>query len=193
MKSADFLKQLESALSGMPADERKEILRDQEEYIRDAVAHGRNEEEVVASLGSPSAFASSLSVESKIQNAESEKTLRGQVGGIIGAVVAVLALAPLNLIFVLGPFIALCACDFAFWVVAIVGFFVSLLGLALWGLSLFVTSVGFATHAASFFLVVGSVGASVLGLFVMALITRYLVKGTATYLRWNLNFIKGRA
>ena len=104
MKKEEFLKQLDLSLVGISLHERQDILRDQEEYIREAVSAGRNEESVIASLGSPKELATNLSVDTKIQKAVKTDAFGKQIQNTFSAVLAILALAPLNLIFVLGPF-----------------------------------------------------------------------------------------
>lgn len=52
MTTEIFLNDLPKALSQLPSYEVEEILRDQREYITDATSAGRNEEEVIHSLGS---------------------------------------------------------------------------------------------------------------------------------------------
>jgi uncharacterized membrane protein len=193
MKGEQFLQELKKALSGLPGEESQEIIRDQEEYIRDAVASGRSEEEVVSSLGSPIAFAANLSVEAKIQKAEGAQTLNTQVRGTLNAVFAILALAPLNLIFVFGPFMGLLACNFAGWVVSAAVIIASLACLAVWLIKLITISVGIFAHLSSLFLILGFIGLGVLGLFVMYQVTRIFMKATISYLKWNLSLIRGKA
>lgn len=193
MKSDQFIKELKVALSSLPPQESEEIIRDQEEYIRDATASGRNEEDVIASLGSPSSFAANLTVEAKIQKAEGAQTLNHQVQGTLSAVFAILALAPLNLIFVFGPFMGLLACNFVGWVVSAAVLFASLIGLFAWLIKLITFSAGFYAHASSLFMILGLVGTGVLGLFVMYFITRTFMTVTISYLKWNLSLIRGKA
>jgi uncharacterized membrane protein len=111
----------------------------------------------------------------------------------MGAVIAILALAPLNLIFVLGPFLALLGIAIAGWAVS----FSFLLGaaavLGVFFLKLLFLSVGFWAQISFFLFALGCIGAAVLGLLLMLQITRWFVLGTLTYLKWNLQFIKGRS
>ena len=107
MKRLAYLDSLKTHLRQLPEGDVADILRDQEEYIRDAVGAGRSEEDAIQSLGEPKAFAANLIAELKIQQAIQPGSLQKQMRGTIGAVCAILALAPINLIFVLGPFLAL--------------------------------------------------------------------------------------
>jgi uncharacterized membrane protein len=192
MKKAQFLESLKSQLSHLPEVEVNEILRDQEEYIRDAVAAGRTEEAVIQSLGEPKNFAASVSAESKIHRAETSATLKNQVSSTLSAIFAILALAPLNIIFVLGPFIFLMVVVLGGWGLAL-GSLLALILLTLAFIFKFVfVSAGLWTHGTVFFFILGCIGASILSLLIMNKVTQVFLKMTISYLKWNLNFIKGR-
>ena len=193
MKSQEFLSQLRGALSHLPKAEVDEIMRDQEEYIRDAVRAGRSEEAVIDSLGSPSAFAAGLLTESKIQKAEGSTTLKKQVGNTFGAIFAIIALAPLNLIFVLGPFLGIAGGIVGGWAAAAGILVASIALIGAFFAKLIFIPVGFWAHFSSLFFALGTVGAGVLGLIMMAAITKLFLQLTVSYLKWNLNFIRTRA
>ena len=189
MNVDEYLKELAYELRSLESSERAEILNDQEEYIRDASANGRSEQEVIASLGSPRNFAREILAETKLHRVKETKKL----GPLFGAVIALLALAPLNLIFVLGPFIALIAIVMSLWI-AMLSYGASMfavLGIFLFKLSFY--SVGLLTHLSTFFLIVALLGIGVLGVYFLSWLTRVFIKMTAGYLRWNLNFIRSRS
>lgn len=193
MKKEQFLASLRSQLSHLPPEEVNEILRDQEEYIRDAVSAGRTEEKVIESLGDPKSFAASVSAESKIQRAENSSTLKSQVSSTMGALVAILALAPLNIIFALGPFIALVFIAFGGWGVALGSLFASIITFGAFLFKGIFMAAGLWAHLTVFFFILGCFGVSLLALIVMYKVTQMFLKMTISYLKWNLNFIKGRA
>jgi uncharacterized membrane protein len=192
MKREQFLRELRDALYLMKPEEREDILRDQDEYIRDAVAAGRNEEQVIDSLGTPRSFAANLLVESKLQKVEDASSLNQKMTGTFSAVLAILALAPLNLIFVLGPYLGLLGCNIAAWTVAVSVIICAMIGLAIWLVKLVFLSVGAATHLASLFFILGWLGIGILSIFLMLWLTRLFIAGTLSYLRWNLTFIRGK-
>ncbi len=192
MKKEEFIASLKYELKSISPVEREEIVRDQEEYIRDAIAAGRNEEEVVDSLGSPKAFAAGITIESKFQKMENTESLKGQVSGTFGAVFAILALAPLNLIFVMGPFLAICGITMGGWAVSGAVFASSLAMFAVWMVKLIFVPVGLMTHLSAFFFALGMVGLGLLCFYVMAKLTRLFIKGTVAYLRFNLRLIQGK-
>ena len=197
MTQKEFIFQLRLQLAGLPTAEVDDIIRDQEEFIRDACAAGRTEESVVAALGTPADLARNLKAEIKIENAEEkifkateEKHLSEQMKGVFGAVGAVLVLAPFNLIFVLGPFTALMGVLFGGWVTAVTLALVAIvLIIVFFGYLVFVPGGGVLYIAMLFgFLALLAAGCFMLGL--MYMVTQFVVKMILRYLRWNISFIK---
>lgn len=197
MNKQTYLNELRNALWHLPPHEIEDVLRDQNEYINDAVAAGRTEEQVIASLGDVKSFASSLQaqqhVQTKIQNAQEAQGLKKQMSMTFGAVLAILALAPLNILIILGPFVILCFGVLFGWIMAFVGGISGLAAFAAFVFKFIFVSVGFWTHVSGLFFILGSVGLGVLGFVVMTFVTKIFFKITLSYLKWNINFIKGRA
>lgn len=193
MTRSEYLNALRAHLSPLPAEEVADILRDQEEYIRDAVSAGRAEGDVIAGLGDPKAFANSLTAGRKIEQASSSPSLKMKISGTWSAVVAILALAPLNLIFVLGPFLVLLAILAGAWAAAAAAFLGSIFTLGLFFVQMLFLPAGFWVHLSTFFFLLGTIGLTLLTLFAMYKITFWFVRGLLAYLKWNLNFIRARA
>ena len=193
MTKPDYLNALRTHLSPLPEEEINDILRDQEEYIRDAVSAGRGESDVIQGLGDPKAFAHSLTAGRKIESAEKSKSLTMKISGTWSAAVAILALAPLNLIFVLGPFLILLAMVVGGWASAIGLFIASLGSFLVFFLEMIFISVGFWVQLSTFFFLLGCLGLTVLSLVAMYKLTLWFVLGTLAYLKWNLKFIQARA
>jgi uncharacterized membrane protein len=192
MTKFEFLTDLKSELKNLPKIEVDEIIRDQDEYITDAVRMGRTEAEVVQSLGKPKAFAQNLIVETHLNSASESETLSEKFKNVLRATVAVIALAPLNLIFVLGPFIGLCAVLFAGWVSSL-----ALLGSSLFTLGLFFTklvfiNVGIWAQVSTLFFTLGAIGLGVLSIFLVIYISKFFASLTISYLKWNMQFVRGR-
>jgi len=193
MTKTQFIEQLKKALSGLPQSEIDDIIRDHEEIIRDALAAGRTEESIVHSLGQPSELAKSLKAEIKIEKAQDEIKLGAKMKAMFGALGAVLVLAPFNLIFVLGPMMALFGLLLGGWAtavaitvvcftVAIAFFFFTVVmpsGVLGW------VGIGFA------FLGVMFLGLA--GLGVMYMVSMMVAQLILKYLKWNLNFVKRQA
>lgn len=60
MNENSFLIELEEALKGLPAEERKDILKDIREYFSDGREDGKEDGEIAASLGAPKVIAAEL-------------------------------------------------------------------------------------------------------------------------------------
>jgi len=193
MTKPDYLSALRSHLSTLPEDEIADILRDQEEYIRDAVSAGRTEHDVIEGLGDPKAFAHSLTAGRRIETAEKSQRLSMKISGTWSAVVAILALAPLNLIFVLGPFLVLLAMVVGGWASAFGLLVASIASFAVFFFEMIFISVGFWAQFSAFFFLLGCLGLTLLSLFAMYKLTLWFVLGTLAYLKWNLKFIQARA
>ncbi len=193
MTKPDYLNALKAHLSPLPQDEIDDIVRDQDEYIRDAISAGRLEADVITSLGDPKAFAQSLTAGRKIESAQKSSSLPMKISGTWSAVVAILALAPLNLIFVLGPFLVLLAMLVGGWASAFGLFLASIASFFVFFFEMIFISVGGLVQLSAFFFLIGCFGLAILGFFAMYKITLWFVLGVLAYLKWNLKFIQARA
>ena len=166
MTKTDFMNQLRLNLYGLPSTEIEDIVRDQEEFIREAMAAGRSENEVLRSLGSPVDLAKNLKAEIKIEKAQEQKDFSGQLGGFFVAVGAVLVLAPFNLIFVLGPLLLLMGLVFGGWTLAVALSSVFFILFFIAFVLVIFSPAGFALHAALVFafLSVALIGLALIGL-----------------------------
>ncbi len=207
-----YLTELRQHLSRLPEAEREDILRDQEEFFREALLSGRTEADVIGSLGDPKQLAKTLIAESRISASENalgvtlasgatnegsaplpNASFTAQMNATLRAFLAILTLAPFNLIFVLGPFIGVMACLFAGWAAGgallITGFASLVFVLSeLVGLG---PASGWA-HVSSATLGLGIVFCSIAFLGVMVLVTSWVAQASVRYLRWNLDLIVAR-
>lgn len=203
-----YLAELRNHLARLPETERADILRDQEEFFREAVSSGRTEADVIGSLGDPKQLAKTLIAESAVAASEnafrsgtatpaatkdgSTASLRTQVNATLRAFIAIITLAPFNLIFVLGPFLGLMGCLFAAWAVGGVMLLCGLL--AMFFVTSEMTGVGASVwaHVSSVFFGLGITSMSVAFLIVMTFVTSKIAQFTVRYLRWNLDLISER-
>ena len=190
MNKKDFLDLLKVSLNGLPTAEVNDILRDQEEFIREAISAGRTEEEVLKSLGSPIELARNLKAEIKIEKAQDENNFIDKLKSLLGAIGAVLVLAPFNLIFVLGPMLALFGLLIGGWATALslTGVFIFFIVL-FFGFAVFVPA-SFFVYSALLFGALGGVFFGLAGIGIMYFITLIVSHLILKYLKWNLNFIK---
>jgi uncharacterized membrane protein len=187
----DYINQLRKELNGLMQSDIDDIIRDQEEYFREAASSGRNEASVISSLGEPAALAKELKAEYQIKVAASESKIPAQAKGIFNAILALCVLAPFNLIFVLGPFIAICSTLFSFWLVdavfgvlAVAGILVSLAVIIMMNPLLGLTGV---------FASIAVLGLSLLAFCIIYYVTVGFMKVMVSFLKWNINFVTGAA
>lgn len=187
----DYINQLRKELNGLMQADIDDIIRDQEEYFRDAASSGRDESSVISSLGDPSTLAKELKAEYQIKVAASESKIPAQAKGIFKAILALCVLAPFNLIFVLGPFLAICGAllafgltDLIFGVLALAGLLVSLAFLFMMNPLIGLTG---------FFGALAIMGLSLIGFCAIYYITSGFMKVMVSFLKWNINFVTGAA
>lgn len=193
MKRQEFIKNLKSELFGIPMVDIEDIIRDQEEMINDALKAGRTEDSIIQSFGDPKELARNLKAEIKIEKAGDEKKLSKQVRGVFGAVGALLVLAPFNLIFVLGPFLAVLGVTFAGWTLAVGMGGVAVLLLGAFLLEFLFIGAALTVQLSTFFTFLGCIGLAALFIVGMYYITKIVFKLILSYLKWNLNFIQNQA
>ncbi|MGG1948723.1 DUF1700 domain-containing protein [Trinickia sp. NRRL B-1857] len=99
MKQDAFIQRLRQGLANLPKQEVEEIVADYREYIGDAIAAGRNEEEVIAALGDPDKLAREI----KAQATYRQWQARRSFGNLARVVASIAGLGLLNLI-LLVPF-----------------------------------------------------------------------------------------
>ena len=113
--------------------------------------------------------------------------------GVFGAVGALLVLAPFNLIFVLGPFLAVLGVTFAGWVVAVTMGAVAVVLLGAFLLEFLFIGTALTVQLSTFFTFLGCIGLASLFIVGMYYVTKIIFKLILSYLRWNLNFIQNQA
>lgn len=189
MNKNEYLSSLKQELDSMPDAEKNEILRDQEEYINEAIKSGRAENNVVEALGSPKELAQELRAHFQINKASDEKKIIPKLRSTLDAVLALCILAPFNLIFVLGPF-----CGFIGFLLAVWGaaFALFLSGLAA-SLFSFLFIPQFIFFITMFFGSLAIAGLGALGLLGSYEFTKWFLKLALSYLRWNIKFISGES
>ncbi len=181
MTKKQFLNQLDSALKSLPADERQDILQDYREHFVIGMEKGNSEEEIAASLGSPTQIAKELLAAYHLEKVETTTS----TGNILRAMWAVVGLGFLNLVFVLGPFIALTGVMVAGWTAGI--------ALVLSPVIVLADTIMHPETFHPFFLFI-SIMLSGLGLLVtigMYIATKAVAKGFVRYLKFNMKIVKG--
>lgn len=187
MTKEEFLHSLSSQLRALSAEERAEMLYDYEEHLREAMEQGLSEEKAVESLGSPKIIAKELLADYYVQQAEHQTS----VESVSRAIFATISLGLLNLIFVLGPVLAVTGLLlglFALSVGMIMGPLAAAMGFAF--ASAFIP-FGILWSGTSIFPLLFVVGLGVLLLVLTLLLTKWLGQAFLAYLKFNLKVIKG--
>jgi uncharacterized membrane protein len=190
MNKKDFMNKLSAYLGGIPGEDRQDVISDFEEHFKEGLAEGRTEEEIADSLGDPKSLANQF--KASILVSEAEKTTSAV--NIIRAVFATLGLGFLNLVFILGPFIAIVA--------VLISLFASAIAIIAAGITVFFASI-FGPLIPQYFAVLinpavaifGSIGVTCFGiLFFVGCIylSKILYRLFVRYIKFNLRIITGK-
>jgi uncharacterized membrane protein len=189
MNKQQFLDQLRRSLSGIPEEEKKEILYDYEEHFRSALENGQAEEEIARSLGNPRILGKTYRIETLL-----DKEKGGQrASNILRAVFASLSLGFFNVIITIPLYSGLLAGLVSLWAGAV--------SLALSGVAV-IAGVILQPLLPSFFtlgglsipfLIFSGLGVSALGLLSvigMWKLSQLFFRMTARYVQFNVRIIK---
>lgn len=186
MNRAMFLSELRMGLSGLPLSEIDETVADYEAHFTEGMAAGRSEAAIANALGDPARLARELRAEAGFKRWESERS----AGSLLGAVIALLGLATLDLILLI-PFVCVVgAVLLAMLVTAIALFFA---GGAVWVVALFpgmflfgptgMLGSGMALALAGLGLISGGVGLAALTWLLLDAFVRGLVQYARLHFR----------
>ena len=194
MRKTEFLNLLEQTLSNISIEEKNEILYDYEEHFQMGLKQGKTEEEIAASLGDPKTLAKEFTLEHAVKRAETDTS----TGNVLRAVFATISLGFFNVIFILGPFLALIG--------ILTGLFAASFGITISGLALFGSAVlfpvfrwnihmPFSIHMsplATFFAATGTTALGLLFIIGTCYLAMYFYRATLQYIKLNLRIITGR-
>jgi len=130
MNRAMFLSELRMGLSGLPPQDIDETIADYESHFGEGLAAGRSEAEIANALGDPARLARELKAEAGFKRWESERS----AGSLMGAVIALLGLATIDLVFLIPVVCVVGAILIAMFAISVSLFFA---GGAVWLLALF--------------------------------------------------------
>ncbi len=189
MNKEQFLSQLRRSLSGIPEEEKKEILYDYEEHFSSGLENGQEEEEIARSLGNPRVLGKSYRIESLLD----EQRGGHRASNILRAVFASLSLGFFNVIITIPLFAGLFGVLAGLWAGAVslaVSGVAVLVGLMLQ--PLFPAFIGLGGLSIPFLIFAG-IGISALGLLSvigMWKLSQLFFRMTARYVQFNLRIIK---
>lgn len=188
MNRAAFLAELRMGLSGLPAQEIEETVADYDTHFSEGLAAGRSEAAIANALGDPARLAKELRAEAGFRRWETEKS----PGNLVGAVVALLGLATIDLIFLV-PFVCVVAAILIAMFAAAVALAFS--GGAVWLVALFpgimtIGSTGILGSSLALLLAGAGLIAGAIGLGALAwLLLDIVVRGLVNYARLHFRLI----
>jgi uncharacterized membrane protein len=189
MNKEQFLSQLRRSLSGIPDQEKKEILYDYEEHFRSAVENGQQEEEIARSLGNPRVLGKAYRIENLL-----DKERGGQrASNILRAVLASLSLGFFNVIITIPLFAGLFAGLAGLWAGAVslaVSGVAVIVGVILQPLLPAFISLGGLSIAFLIFSGLGIVALGLLAVIGMWKLSQLCFRMTARYVQFNVRIIK---
>ena len=186
MNKAEFFKQLNDGLKKISKEERADIIAEYEEHFHHALAKGKTEEQVCADLGSVEQIITDYRIDKIVADQVTGET--GSAKSIARAALVLLALAPLNFILFFGPFMFALGVLIASWAISGALFFA---GVGAFGSLLMKV---FASPKIAV-LLLGCFGVVALGVFFTLLLIPITQKAGALifrYLKWNLDFARGK-
>lgn len=181
MTRKQFLEELKKQLKKLPKQDQEEIIRYYEEYFHIALAEGKQEHEVAQSLGTPKQLAKELKATYYIEEMQKSSSFIN----ITMAIWAAVGLGFLNIIFILGPFIAIVATFASLWVTASIFVLTPILVLINAAIQLN-SFIWF-----EFFVALTISGVGILLLIGLYYITALLKKWSIQYLKLNVSIVKG--
>lgn len=193
MSKEQYLQELKRALGRMTDGERREILSDYEEHFRMGVAEGKNEDEIARSLGNPRVIGKSYAIDALLE--DPKEGGRVTATSVLRAVFASISLTFFNVIFMLGPFLALVGVMAGLWAAAVslpfAGVAVVLAPLAAVIVPSFVSLAGMSA-AFLIFAGIGVVGLGLLAVMGMWKLTLLFVRLVAAYVKFNARIVTRR-
>ncbi|MFF2480812.1 HAAS signaling domain-containing protein [Paenibacillus sp. NPDC058071] len=176
-----YMLELEGLLKEVPAQLRQEWLYDYYNHFEQANKNGQTEAEAAMELGDPRTIAYELLLGFRVEQAERSKSF----AKLSKAVFATMGIGFFNVIFVLVPYIALCALLLALWMTAV--------ALAAGSIIVTIDSVNSGAFTLQQALSLGLIGLGLAMLLAVWLfkLTRKFFAVTLKYLKYNRKLMRG--
>lgn len=193
MDKEEFMKILRKHLKNVGDEDLNEILQDYEEHITIGIEMGRDEGELIESLGNPNEIAKQINADYHIKKAETNTS----ASNIARAVYATVGLGVFNLIFVLVPFIAILPILLALFIIPVT---LIISSISLFGASLaaIVMPANFAiatSTSATIGILFSSIGFLSFGMLFLIgdyYLAKFIYELVIKYLKFNLKIIEGK-
>jgi uncharacterized membrane protein len=189
MTENEFLQSMERALSGLTPTARAEVLADYREHFAAAREAGRYDDETARKLGDPRSIARGYVVSEKLALAERASSVAGRSWQLLGLAKAMIILAPLNFVMVLGPFLILAVALLVGWAIAGTLFSVSSALIFKWFAMQPIAGLEASTNWSVLLLGVSGLSFGLLSLLGMGVLLVISLRGLLRYFKWNLRFV----
>ncbi|GAK13294.1 HAAS domain-containing protein [Geomicrobium sp. JCM 19039] len=181
MTKNQYISVLQQHLNDIPAHEQEEFINDYKEHFVLGIEEGRSEEEIADRLGPPEKTAKEIRAQYQLTAAEQKPTYKS----VSKAVFAAVSLGLFNLIFILGPLLALISIPIALLITAGTLVISPLLLLIQEGIGQSYWNQGF--------LMIGYVGVGLLlGIGTMKLI-QWMYSLILRYVKFNLRMVRSES
>ncbi|MCU7558203.1 DUF1700 domain-containing protein [Macrococcus capreoli] len=182
MSKNEFLNRLYQQLQGLDQNEIDSIMYDYEEHFEMGLYDGKSESQIVSELGSPEKIAKELRTTTIVRKAENTPNTQN----IMQAVMATLGLGFLNLFFMIPV------------IFSYIGMLISLIFIAatfllspiIFGLDYFINGAD-AVSTFEIFMTIALFGLGLIAIPVISFIIKLSNKLLMSYIRWNINTVKG--
>lgn len=182
MTKREFLNRLFQQLQGLDPNEIDSIMYDYEEHFEMAAHDGKSEAQIVSELGHPDKIAKELKTTTIVSKAEAKPNTQN----IMQAVLATIGLSVLNLFFMIPVFFTY----LGVLISASIGCVSFLLSPVFLGLDYFINGPD-AVIPFEIFMTIALFGIGLIGIPVMQFIIRWSNYLLMTYVRWNINTVRG--
>ena len=197
MTREEFLESLRNQLKNIPKEQIDEILQDYRDHITIGIEKGRNEDELIRSLGDPKEIAKQMNANYSIKNAETKTS----AGNIFRALYATAGLGLFNLIFVLPLFMMILLLLFVLFAVPlsliVAGITVIILCLSIvlapdYFFKNFEIAISTPEAVGGLLMSIGLVSMGLLILIAAYYVSKAIFKLVLRYLKFNLNIIQNK-
>ncbi len=194
MNEQTFIRELQSALGGLPLAQQEDILAEYRSHFFEGKERGKSEEEISKALGEPRTVARAYLADYHFavwKSPDSEVGVKTRVSHLVRAVFVTLSLLFFNFFFMLVPIFLYMSFLFTAWILAgvlgLVGFIFFFIGLIGGAGDLILNSS--ASKFAVVFYSIGSVSLAVLVCIGLYWLTELSVRGLLKYLKMNIKLV----
>jgi uncharacterized membrane protein len=188
MNKKEFLAQLKAELGNYDKEQVDELLGDYEAHFIEGISEKRKESEIAEKLGDPKVIAREYKTALLVKKAEASPT----TSNVLRALFAFVGLGFFNVVFIFGPFVGALGLFFGMFVAGIAITFSGIMGMVAAFVWPYVQQVNlFINPVATFFISLSSVCFGSLLSIAVFVLTKWFLKITLQYIKFNLSIISG--